>query len=127
MALKTTSQRFVENLKTSICIPKPKPWVNNIEKDDQTEDVNQISANFDPDLESNYSSDEDNCVAAVSSTDFATSVEAINFPVVLGNTATNVLVDSGSACTIMNESLAHFNRFPRLKFEVDTLKRIPNN
>ena len=28
--------------------PKPKPRVNNVEKDDQNEDVNQISANFDP-------------------------------------------------------------------------------
>ena len=44
--------------------PKPKPRVNNVEKDDQTEDVNQILADFDPDLESNYSSDEDNCVAS---------------------------------------------------------------
>ena len=87
--------------------PKPKPRVNNVEKDDQAEDINQISADFDPDLESNYSSDKDNCVAAVSLTDFATSVEAINLPVVLGNTATNVLMDSGSVCTIINESLAN--------------------
>ena len=86
--------------------PKLKPRVSNVEKDDQTEDVNQISADFDPDLESNYSSDEDSCVASVSSADFTTSVEAINLPVVFGNTATNVLVDSGSVCTIINESLA---------------------
>ena len=58
--------------------PKPRPRVNNVEKDDQAEDVNQISVDFDPDLESNYSSHEDNCVAAVSSTEFTTSVEAIN-------------------------------------------------
>ena len=63
-------------------------------------------ADFDPDLESNYSSDEDNCVASVSSADFTTFVEAVNLHVVFGNTATNVLVDSGSVCTIMNESLA---------------------
>ena len=87
--------------------PKPNPRVNNVEKDDQAEDVNQFLAHFDPDLESNYSSDEDNCVAAVSSTDFATSMEAINLPVVLGNTATAVLVDSGSVCTIIKESLAN--------------------
>ena len=86
--------------------PKPRPRVNNVEKDDQAEDVSQISVGFDPDLESNYSSDEDNCVAAVSSTEFTTSVEAINLPVTFGNTATNVLVDSGSVCTIVNESLA---------------------
>ena len=87
--------------------PKPKPRVNNVEKDDQNEDVNQISANSDPDLESNYSSDEDNCVAAVSSTDSTTSVDAINLPVIFGKTPTNVLVDSGSVCTIINESLAN--------------------
>ena len=57
-------------------------------------------------MESNYSSDEDNCVASVSSADSTISVEAINLPVVFGNTATNVLVDSSSACTIINESLA---------------------
>ena len=34
-------------------------------------------------------------------------MEAINLPVVLGNTATNVLVDSGSVCTKINESLAN--------------------
>ena len=45
-------------------------------------------------------------VAAVSSTEFTTSVEVINLPVTFGNTATNVLVDSGSVCTIINESLA---------------------
>ena len=88
--------------KDSNSCPKLKPRVNNVEKDDQVDEVNQISADFDPDLESNYSSDEDNCVARISSTDFRTSVETIN----LGKTATNVLVDSGSVCTIISESLA---------------------
>ena len=92
--------------KDSNSYPKTKPRVNNVEKDYQTEDVNQISADFDPDLESNYSSDEDNCVASVSSVDFTTPVVAVNLPVVFGNTATNVLVDSGSVCTIIKESLA---------------------
>ena len=87
--------------------PRPKPRVNNVEKDDQVEDVNQISADFDPDLESNYSSDEDKCVAVVSSTDLTTSMTAINLPVIFGNTSNNVLVDSGSVCTIINELLAN--------------------
>ena len=81
VALKTTSRRFAENLKTLILIQKPNHGVNNVKKDDQTEDVNQISA----DLESNYSSDEDNCVASVSSADATTPIEAINRPVVFGN------------------------------------------
>ena len=46
--------------KDSNSYPKHKPRVNNVEKDDQAEDVNQISADFQPDLESNYSSVEDN-------------------------------------------------------------------
>ena len=87
--------------------PKPKPRVNNVEKVDPTDNVNQISSKFDPDLESNYSSDEDNCVASVSSADSTTPIEAINPPVVFGNTATNVLVDSGSVCTIINKTLAN--------------------
>ena len=98
--------------------PKSRPRVNNVEKDDQAEDVNQISFDFDPDLESNYSSYEDNCVAAVSSTEFTTSVEAINLPVTFRNTATNVLVDSGSVCTIVNESLAAsiFSQYSNFKW-----------
>ena len=88
--------------------PKPKPRVNNVEKGDQTDDVNQILADFDPDLESNYSSDENNCVASVSSADTTTPIEAINLPVVLGNTATNVLVDTGSVFTIINETMANY-------------------
>ena len=87
--------------------PKPKPRVNNVEKDYQTDNVNQILADFDPDLESNYSSDEDNCVASVSSADSTTPIEAINLPVVLGNTATNVLLDSGSVCKFINKTLAN--------------------
>ena len=86
--------------------PKPKPRVNNVEKDDQTEDVIQISAGFDPDLESNYSSDEDNCALSISSADFTTFVKAVNLPVVSENTATNVLGDSVSVCTIIIEPLA---------------------
>ena len=93
--------------KDSNYYPKPKPRVNNVEKDYQAEDFNQILADFDPDLESKFSSDEVNCVVSVSSANFTTSVEAVNLPVVLGNTATNVLVDSGSVCTIINESLAN--------------------
>ena len=98
--------KVCRNPKYSNSFPKPRARVNNVEKDDQAEDVNQISIDFDPDLESNYSSDEDNCVATVSSTEFTTSMEAINLPVTIGNTTTNVLVDSGSVCTIVNESLA---------------------
>ena len=86
--------------------PKPRPRVNNVEEDDQTDNVHQISEDFNPDLELNYSSDEDNCVASVSSADSTCFIEAINLFVVLGNTATNVLVGLGSVCTIINKTLA---------------------
>ena len=113
---KKSNNCVVENHLAKVCrkpkdpnsYPKPKPRVNNVEKEDkQTNDFNQISANYDPDLESNYSSDEDNSVASVSSADSTTPMESINLPVVFGNTATIVLVDSGSVCTIINETLAN--------------------
>ena len=105
----------IENYFAKVCrkpkdpssYPKPRFRVNNVENEDQIDNVNQISEDFNPDLESNYSSDEDNCVASVSSTDSTTSIEAINLPEVFGNTATNVLVNSGSVCTIINETLAN--------------------
>ena len=64
--------------------PNIKQRVKNVEKEDsQTDDVNQITANYDPHLESNYSSDDDNRVASVSSADSTTPIESINLPVVL--------------------------------------------
>ena len=105
----------IENFFAKVCrkpkdpssYPKPRPRVNKVKNEDQADNVNQISEDFNPDLEPNYSSEEDNCVASVSSTDSTTSIEAINLPVVFGNTATNVLVDSGGVCTIKNETLAN--------------------
>ena len=67
---------------------------SNVEKEDhQNDDVNQISDDYGPDLESDYSSNKDNCVASVSSEDDKTPIESINLPVVFGNTAATVLVD----------------------------------
>ena len=83
--------------------PKPKSRVNNVENEDhQDDDVNQISADYNPDLLSNYSSDEDNCLASVSSEDLTTPIEPINLSVVFRNTTANALVDSGSVCKIIN-------------------------
>ena len=64
--------------KDSNSYPEPKPRVNDVEKNDQAEDVNQISADFEPDMKSTYSSDEDIYITSVSSADFTTSVEAVN-------------------------------------------------
>ena len=66
VALKITLLRSAENTKDPGSYPKPSSRDNNVEKGDQTDDVNQILADFDHNLESNYSSDEDNCVASVS-------------------------------------------------------------
>ena len=99
--------KVCRKLKDHSSYPKPRPRVNNVEKEDQTDNINQISEDFNPDLESNYSSDEDNCIASVSSADSTTSIETIIHPVVLGNTATIALVVSGSVCTIINETLAN--------------------
>ena len=62
--------KVYRKLKDPNSYPKPKPRVNSVEKEDnQTNVVNQISANYDPDLESNFPWDEDNCVASLSSAD----------------------------------------------------------
>ena len=100
VVLTITLQNIVENLRILIPTHQHKPPVNNVEKEDShTDDVNQISADYDPDPEFNDSSDEGNCVSSADST---TLIESINLPVVFGNTATYVLVDWGSVCMIIN-------------------------
>ena len=54
--------------------------------------------------ESDYSSGEDNMVA-LSENDVA-KIEPLNMPIKIGNISTTLLVDSGSACSILNRSFA---------------------
>ena len=54
--------------------------------------------------ESEYSSGEDNTVAVIESA--VEKVELLNMPIKIGNINTTLLVDPGSACSILNRSLA---------------------
>ena len=54
--------------------------------------------------ESDYSSGEDNTVAVIDNA--VEKVEPLNMPMKIGNINTTLLVDSGSACSILNRSLA---------------------
>ena len=53
---------------------------------------------------SDYSSGEDNMVAVIENA--VEKLEPLNVPVKIGNINTTLLVDSGSACSILNRSLA---------------------
>ena len=102
---------------------KPKPRVNNVDDSiSETatvgtsatvgEQVNHIDrllqkhsiyyANY----YSEYDDYDDNCVATVSINNNTRKVEPVNLNICIGNTSTKALVDSGSVCTINNESLA---------------------
>ena len=54
--------------------------------------------------ESDYSSGEDNTVAVIESA--VEKVEPLNMPIKIGNINTTLLVDSGTACSNLNRSLA---------------------
>ena len=54
--------------------------------------------------ESDYSSGDDNRVAVIENA--VEKVEPLNMPVKIGNINTTLLVDSRSACSILNRSLA---------------------
>ena len=54
--------------------------------------------------ESDYISGEDNTVALIENN--IAKIEPLNMPIKIGNITTTLLVDSGSACGILNRSLA---------------------
>ena len=54
--------------------------------------------------ESDYSSGEDDTVALIE--DDVVKIEPLNMPIKIGNISTTLLVDSGSACSILYRSLA---------------------
>ena len=103
---------------------KPKPRVNNVDDTISEaatvgssasvgEQVNLIdrllqkhsiyNANYDSD----YDNFDDNCVATISTNDNIREVEPVNVNICIGNTNTKALVDSGSVCTIINDSLVN--------------------
>ena len=75
--------------------------------------------------ESDYSSGEDNMVALIQN-DIA-KIEPLNKPIKIGKISTILLRDSGSACSILNGSLAfwfHENTNPQLRTFSNELMRI---
>ena len=62
---------------------------------------------YDANYESDYDDFDDNCVATISTDNNAREVEPVNLNICIGNTSTKALVDSGSACTIINKILAN--------------------
>ena len=102
---------------------KPMPKVNNV-KDSISEaatvgtsatvgeHVNHIDrllhkqGIYDANYYSNFDDYDDNCVATISINSDTREVEPVNLEICIRNTKTKALVDSGSVCTIINESLA---------------------
>ena len=102
---------------------KPKPRVNNVDDSISeaamvgtsatvTEQVNHIDrllqkqGIYDANYDSDYDDYDGNYVAAISINSDTREVEPVNLDVCIGNTKTKALVDLGSVCTIINESLA---------------------
>ena len=76
--------------------------VNTVDKESHAEDSVNFLQSSKP-YESNYISSEDNMVA-LTQNDIAKK-EPLNMPMKIGNISTTLLVDSGNACTILNQSL----------------------
>ena len=62
------------------------------------------NADYNPQCESDYDSSDDNMVASITSN--AIQIEPKNTTLQIGNTQVGLLIDSGSVCSILNESLA---------------------
>ena len=81
------------------------PNVNSIEENTTEQSVNAIqNTSYSPKYESDYDSSDDNMVASIAST--TVYIEPKNTILQIGNTQVGLLIDSGSVCSILNESLA---------------------
>ena len=76
--------------------------VNTVDKESQAEDSVNFLQSSKP-YESNYISSENNMVALIQNE--IAKKEPLNMPMKIGNISTTLLVDSGSACTILNRYL----------------------
>ena len=102
---------------------KPKPRVNNVDDSvseaatvgtsaTAAEQVNNIDrllqkqGIYDANYDSDYDDYDDNCVATISIKSDTREAEPVNLDICVGNTETKALMDSGSACRIINKSLA---------------------
>ena len=79
--------------------------VNSVEETPIDQTVNAIeNVNYNPQCESDYDSSDDNMVASIASN--AIQIEPKNTILQIGNTHVGLLIDSGSVCSILPESLA---------------------
>ena len=103
---------------------KPKPRVNNVDDNSSQaatigtsatvgEQVNQVEAMmqkhsiYDANYDSDYNDFDGNCVAVISDSDNIREVEPLIMHIRFGNTETKALVDSGSVCTVISNSLVN--------------------
>ena len=79
--------------------------VNSVEETSTDQTVNAIQImHYKPPCESDYDSSDDNMVASIASN--AIQIEPKNTILQIGNTQVGLLIDSGSVCSILPESLA---------------------
>ena len=79
--------------------------VNSVEETTTDQTVNAIqNLNYNPQCESHYDSSDYNMVASIASN--AIQIEPKNTILQIGNTHVGLLIDSGSVCSILPESLA---------------------
>ena len=79
--------------------------INSIEETTTDQSVNAIqNADYNPQCESDYDSSDDNMVASIASNSI--QIEPKNTTLQIGNSQVGLLIDSGSVCSILNESLA---------------------
>ena len=79
--------------------------VNSVEETSTDQTINAIqNMNYNPQCESDYDSSDDNVVASIASN--AIQIEPKNTILQIGNTHAEFLIDSGSVCSILQESLA---------------------
>ena len=82
-----------------------RPNVNSIEENTTEQCVNAIqNTNYNPQCGSCYDNSDDNMVSGIAST--TVQIEHKNTILQIGNTQVGLLVDSGSVCSILTESLA---------------------
>ena len=79
--------------------------VNSVEDTSTDQTVNAIqNMNYNPQCESDYDSSDDNMVASIASNSI--QIEPKNTTLQIGKTQVGLLIDSGSVCSILTESLA---------------------
>ena len=109
---KTCNNRGLQNHSSRVC-RKPKSSsnkstrsnINSIEETTIDQSVNAIqNTDYNPQCESDYDSSDDNMVASIASNSI--QIEPKNTTLQIGNTQVGLLIDSGSVCSILNESLA---------------------